>query len=175
MSRINYRTKSVFLTALGLLAVALAACGGGNGDSSSPQSTSPAGGSSQQPTPVPPTATPIPQDSAVQSLEETGLAVENIELEAGSFGGTVRADVTNNADTPCNGAVILVSLLREDGTQAGEVGLLGQKIDPGETKKLKDRYFGTVAKAAVSSATCEASVLSDASAPDRAQTPEAGK
>ncbi len=134
-----------------------------------------AGGGSQQTaataTSIPPTATPIPEDSAVQSIEETGLVVDSLELDPGTAGGKVKAVVTNSADEPCNGAVVMVALLREDGTVAGEVGLRGQKVDPGESKELEDRYFGsTVAKAEVSSATCADSTLSDASAPDREQT-----
>ncbi len=124
---------------------------------------------------MPPTATPIPEDSAVQAIEETGLVIDSIELEPGSFGGSVELTVTNAGENPCGGAVIMVSLLREDGTQAGEVGLLGLEIGPGETKDLDERYFGTAARAEVSSATCEASTLSDAGSPGRAHTPAAGE
>ena len=171
MFRIGYRTAGAFVATIGLFALAVAACGGGDSDSPAVEPTSPQGGTSQQATPVPPTQTPIPQDSAVQAIEETGLAVENIELKAGEFGGSVQLEVSNNSDVACNGAVIMVSILREDGSQAAEVGIRGHKIEPGETKSLKDRYFGTAAKAVVSSATCEASSLGDAGAPGRAHTP----
>ena len=174
----TFKPAAVILATFGLFALAVTACGGdggggaGTGGGQSPgaaSATTPAGAT--QPTPVPPTATPIPQDSAVQSIEETGLVIDSIELEPGSFGGSVELQVTNASEDPCAGAVIMVSLLREDGSQAGEVGLRGQEIGAGETKSLKDRYFGTAAKAVISSATCEASSLSDTGAPGRAHTP----
>ena len=174
----RHRSLVVILAAIGLFALAVTACGGDDGGGATGGGQSPAAaptatqaGGSEQPTPVPATATPIPEDSAVQSIEETGLVIDNIELDPGSFGGSVKLQVTNASENRCTGAVILVSLLRDDGSQVGEVGMRGQVIEPGETKDLKDRYFGTVAKAEVSSATCEDSTLGDHGAPSRAHTP----
>ena len=180
--RNTFRPAAVILATFGLIALAVTACGGdggggagtgsGTGGGQSPSAAptaTPAGAA--QPTPVPPTATPIPEDSAVQSIEETGLVIDNIDLEPGSFGGSVEIQVTNASEDRCTGAVIMVSLLREDGTQAGEVGIRGHVIEPGETKTLKDRYFGTATKADISSATCEDSTLGDHGAPGRAHTP----
>ena len=174
----RHRSLVVILAAIGLFALAVTACGGDDGGGATGGGQSPAAaptatqaGGSEQPTPVPPTATPIPVDSAVQSIEETGLVIDSIELDPGSFGGSVKLQVTNASENRCTGAVILVSLLRDDGSQVGEVGMRGQVIEPGETKDLKDRYFGTVAKAEVSSATCEDSTLGDHGAPSRAHTP----
>lgn len=175
--RNTFKPAALILVTFGLFALAVTACGGDSGgDAGGGQSPGAAPTATQagatQPTPVPPTATPIPQDSAVQAIEETGLVIDSIELEPGSFGGSVELQVTNASDDRCTGAVIMVSLLRDDGTQAGEVGIRGQVIEPGETKNLKDRYFGTVSKAEVSSATCEDSTLGDHGAPGRAHTPE---
>ena len=176
--RNTFRPAAVILATFGLFALAVTACGGdggggagtGGGQSQGAAPTATPAGATQ-PTPVPPTPTPIPEDSAVQAIEETGLVIDGIELEPGSFGGSVEIQVTNASDDRCTGAVIMVSLLRDDGSQVGEVGMRGQVIEPGETKNLKDRYFGTVAKAEVSSATCEDSTLGDHGAPGRAHTP----
>ncbi len=176
--RNTFRPAAVILATFGLFALAVTACGGdggggagtGGGQSQGAAPTATPAGATQ-PTPVPPTATPIPEDSAVQSIEETGLVIDSIELDPGSFGGSVELQVTNASEDRCTGAVIMVSLLRDDGSQVGEVGMRGQVIEPGETKNLKDRYFGTVAKAEVSSATCEDSTLGDHGAPGRAHTP----
>lgn len=164
--RNEYRKTGAFIAALGLFLMGVAACGG--------EGSPAASGGTQQVTSVPPTATPIPADSAVQSIEKTGLVVDSVELEPGSFGGSVQLQVTNTASSPCTGAVIMVSLLREDGSQAAEVGIRGHNIEPGESKSLKDRYFGTAVKAVISSATCEASSLGDSGAPGRAHTPVPG-
>ena len=175
----KFKPAVAILVASGLFILAVSACGGdGGGGAGTGGGQSPGGAAptatpvgATQPTPVPPTPTPIPEDSAVQSIEETGLVIDSIELDPGSFGGSVEIAVTNASENRCTGAVIMVSLLREDGTQAGEVGIRGQVIEPGETKNLKDRYFGTVSKAEISSATCEDSTLGDHGAPGRAHTP----
>ena len=176
--RNTFRPAAVILATFALIALTVAACGGGDGGGDTGGGQAPGGAAptatpagATQPTPVPPTPTPIPEDSAVQSIEETGLVIDNIDLEQGSFGGSVEIQVTNASEDRCTGAVIMVSLLREDGTHAGEVGIRGHVIEPGETKTLKDRYFGTAAKADISSATCEDSTLGDHGAPGRAHTP----
>ncbi len=168
-----FKPAAVILMTFGLFALAVTACGGGETEGGKSPGAAPTATpvGATQPTPVPPTPTPIPEDSAVQSIEETGLVIDNIELDPGSFGGSVEVQVTNASDNRCTGAVIMVSLLRDDGSQVGEVGIRGQVIEPGETKNLKDRYFGTAAKAEISSATCEDSTLGDHGAPSRAHTP----
>ena len=177
--RNTFRPAAVILATFGLFALAVTACGGdggggagtGGGQSTGGAAPTATAAGATQPTPVPPTATPIPEDSAVRSIEETGLVIDSIELDPGSFGGSVELQVTNASEDRCTGAVIMVSLLRDDGSQVGEVGMRGQVIEPGETKNLEDRYFGTASKAEVSSATCEDSTLGDHGAPGRAHTP----
>ena len=142
--------------------MAFVACGGG--DEPEPPQAQPTAPPQQT---APPSPSPTPQP-----VEETGLAVEDLKLEAKGAGGRVTFTVTNNADVPCNGSTVFLDLLRGDGSVASQLGTQGFKLEPGESKELQERYIGsTIENAVVTSTTCKASSLSDASAPGRAQTP----
>ena len=143
-------TRSLLVT-LGVAAIAAVACGGGDDDggSSGAQPTAPPASAPQQPAAPRPTSTPPPVD-------ETGLLLENIQLEGSGMGGRLTVSITNNAPEPCNGAVILFDLVREDGSVAGSLGIQAHNLEPGETRTISELYFGLgVDRATVTSATCQ--------------------
>ena len=169
MNGTRKRLTGFVLLALGLVAMVFVACGGG--DEPEPPQAQPTAPPQQAapPTPTPPTPTPQP-------AEETGLVVEDLNLEAKGAGGRVKFTVTNSADVPCNGSTVFLDLLRGDGSVSSQVGVQGFKLEPGESKELEERYIGsTIENAVVTSTTCKASSLSDAGSPGRAQTPVPGK
>ena len=164
MNGTRKRLTGFVLLALGLVAMAFVACGGG--DEPEPPQAQPTTPPQQA---APPTPTPQP-------AEETGLVVEDLNLEAKGAGGRVTFTVTNSADVPCNGSTVFLDLLRGDGSIASQLGIQAFKLEPGESKELQERYIGsTIENAVVTSTTCKASSLSDASSPGRAQTPVPGK
>ena len=160
------RLTGFVVSALGLVAISFAACG--DGDEPEPPQAQPTAPPQQA---APPSPTPTPQPA-----EETGLVVEDLNLEAKGAGGRVKFTVTNSADAPCNGSTVFLDLLRGDGSVASQLGMQAFKLEPGESKELEERYIGsTIEKAVVTSTTCKASTLSDHTAPGRAQTPVPGK
>jgi hypothetical protein len=164
MNGTRKRLTGFVLLALGLAAVAFVACGGG--DEPEPPQAQPTAPPQQA---APPSPTPQP-------AEETGLVVEDLNLEAKGAGGRVKFTVTNSADAPCNGSTVFLDLLRGDGSVASQLGVQAFKLEPGESKELEERYIGsTIENAVVTSTTCKASTLSDDTSPSRAQTPVPGK
>ena len=171
MNGTRKRLTGFVLLALGLAAMALAACGGG--EEPEPSQAQP----QAQPTAPPQQAAPpTPTPPTPQPAEETGLVVEDLNLEAKGAGGRVKFTVTNSADVPCNGSTVFLDLLRGDGSVSSQVGVQAHKLEPGESKELQERYIGgTIENAVVTSTTCKASSLGDNSSPGRAQTPVPGK
>ena len=166
MNGTRKRLAGFVLSALGLVAIAFVACGGGD-EPEPPQA---------QPTAPPRQAAPPSPTPTQQPAEETGLVVEDLNLESKGAGGRVKITVTNSADVPCNGSTVFLDLLRGDGSVASQLGIQGFKLEPGESKELEERYIGsTIENAVVTSTTCKASSLSDAGSPGRAQTPVPGK
>ena len=166
MNGTRKRLTGFVLLALGLVAMVFVACGGGD-EPEPPQA---------QPTAPPRKAAPPSPTPTPQPAEETGLVVEDLNLESKGAGGRVKFTVTNSADAPCNGSTVFLDLLRGDGSVASQLGMQAFKLEPGESKELQERYIGsTIENAVVTSTTCKASSLSDASSPGRAQTPVPGK
>ena len=166
-------TRSLLVT-LGVAAIVAVACGGGDDDggSSGAPPTAPPASASQQPAAPRPTSTPPPVD-------ETGLLLENIQLEGKGLGGRLTASVTNNASELCRGAVISFDLVREDGSVAGSLGIQAHNLEPGETRTISELYYGKgVDRATVTETTCESSIYLDDEAPgirEEEETPAAGK
>ena len=166
MNGTRKRLTGFVVSALGLVAMVFVACGGG--DEPEPPQAQPTAPPQQA---APPSPTPTPQPA-----EETGLVVEDLNLEAKGAGGRVKFTVTNSADVPCSGSTVFLDLLRGDGSVASQLGIQGFKLEPGESKELEERYIGsTIENAVVTSTTCKASTLSDDTSPGRAQTPVPGK
>ena len=160
------RLTGFVVSALGLVAITFVACG--DGDEPEPPQAQPTAPPQEA---APPSPTPTPQPA-----EETGLVVEDLNLEAKGAGGRVKFTVTNSADAPCNGSTVFLDLLRGDGSVASQLGMQAFKLEPGESKELEERYIGsTIENAVVTSTTCKASTLSDDTSPGRARTPVPGK
>ena len=146
--RLNWHLPLI-ATIPSLIFILVLACGDGGKDKLGSAATSrPA---------IVPTWTPVTDLSSSSEAHETGLEVEDIQLEPGEYGGKLTITLFNASDEACLGPIVNFALLREDKSVATNMGLpSGGALEAGARTQLNQRYVGmAVVELAVTRLSCD--------------------
>ena len=131
-----FSKKATLAYVLAIVAV-VAACGGDESDAppaASREGTAPQVKAAPAEVAAPAVTLPI--------RDESGLVLRDVILDAGQWGGSITAVLFNEADILCKGVVVNFDLLREDGSVAGRMGIMGYPLESGVEGDYKEKYIG---------------------------------